>query len=398
MVVRVFDNRFQRISKEMSVSKVFCLNSFFKANAGIKLEVYSSKKLYCFSSNLKNLSGGNNIRPSTSTSRATATEFNFSNNVMKYETNTWLPLSDFRKFSKILSRTSNLSIKDKCALYSLQEKIEDNGKWKCLKQFSILPTGTSVSLTLPRLRSLDPRIHSTRGLKWLTWPTDKLPVSWTRPEKKPHIFNSGDLEQNLGSVDYKQLRPGFEISEELKTASEDVRKLFTLEFAPKKEVTLFKKQEMIRRVQRHPFDKSSPEVQIAEKTYKVRSLQEHVRANHKDKTAKVSLLHAVHRRNKMLKELRKMDYLRFSWLLHELQIVYKPSPLNYVPPKVTRKGELRRLITEYCENMKQEKLKNYREELEKQQELFIKEKQEALSWFEKEKKACKLSTDENAKT
>lgn len=106
----------------------------------------------------------------------------------------------------------------------------------------------------------------------------------------------------------------------------------------------------------------------------------------------------IKRRNKCLKLLYRRDLDRFSWICKELKLEYKPQQLGGLKPKYSKKWDLRRLTKEYCQKMIKDKKDAYHEELKKLQTDFLKEKEEALAWMEKEKEEINKITEEIAVT
>lgn len=96
-----------------------------------------------------------------------------------------------------------------------------------------------------------------------------LKIKWVRPEKIPCIRaeKSGDLERKP-EIDKTLLRYEFRDSKELENADENVRKLFTLEFAPTYAVNKVYREGLIDRVKRHELDVGSVEAKIARWTGK----------------------------------------------------------------------------------------------------------------------------------
>lgn len=102
----------------------------------------------------------------------------------------------------------------------------------------------------------------------------------------------------------------------------------------------------------------------------------------------------IKRRNRKLKFLYKIDTERFNWLCSELQLEYQQPRLGGIRERYTKKWDLRRLTREHCENIIKEKNAAYHEELEKQQQDFLKEKEESLAWIEEEEKEIARITKE----
>lgn len=94
-----------------------------------------------------------------------------------------------------------------------------------------------------------------------------LKIKWVRPQKilciKPE--KSGDLKP-MPQIDKSQFILEFRNSKELQTADEVVQKLFTLEYAPKKHLKEYYKNELVNKVKRHELDVTSIEARIAKWT------------------------------------------------------------------------------------------------------------------------------------
>ncbi|KAJ8918011.1 hypothetical protein NQ315_011464 [Exocentrus adspersus] len=214
-----------------------------------------------------------------------------------------------------------------------------------------------------------------------------LKIKWVRPEKISCIRpeKSGDIE-GLPRINKTQLAPKFSNSKELETADETVKKLFTLEFAPRKDTNEFIYNSIMDKVKQHNFDVSSAEVKIAKWTGKIRAMQEVMERFPRNLKSKVTLKELIERRKKHLKWLRERDYKRFEWLLENLNVVYKPNPAVICKP--TRKDSLRKLTAKYCEDIKQQRLDNYQAFLKSEQPAFLEEKMRMLAFIKEEQKEC----------
>lgn len=210
-----------------------------------------------------------------------------------------------------------------------------------------------------------------------------LKIKWVRPEKIPCTKpqKSGDLEP-ITEVPSKEYLCDFKNSKELENASDIVKKLFSLEFAPRSEIVRAYKEEMISKVRRHPLDKDSIEVKIAGWTGTIRSMQETLEQYPRDPILKKHLKELIDKRKKRLKFLRMWDYKKFEWLIEKLNIVYKPCPLENYP--VTRKESLRKLTKIYCDDVKTKKLDAYKKQLQEEQPAFLREKIRTLEYIRKE--------------
>jgi small subunit ribosomal protein S15 len=56
--------------------------------------------------------------------------------------------------------------------------------------------------------------------------------------------------------------------------------------------------------------------------------------------------------------------------------------------RVERKKSLRRLTSQWCEKVREQKLAEYRDKLNNEKEIFFKEKLESLEWIKKEEIEC----------
>ncbi len=81
-----------------------------------------------------------------------------------------------------------------------------------------------------------------------------------------------------------------------------------------------KKREIFEKFGKGTTDTGSPESQIALLTTRINELAEHLKRNHKDHSAKRSLLRMVGRRRKLLKYVRKNDIQRYRNILKALNL------------------------------------------------------------------------------
>ncbi|GIX81659.1 hypothetical protein CEXT_30111 [Caerostris extrusa] len=197
-------------------------------------------------------------------------------------------------------------------------------------------------------------------------PVDYLPFQWHRRPMFNIFEQSGDkVKENI--IDPSTPKPDFELSDELKDADERVKQYFSCQTASRSEAKEALRRQVLKRIQRHPNDFSSLEVK--EVVY-----------------SRILLPILINRRNSMLNDLRKMDYERYCWLLEELDLYLKPTPLGAKNEKYCKKWDLRRLTKEYCKKMVVDKKAAYHEELKKQQAEFLEEKKQILAWIEEEEK------------
>ena len=80
------------------------------------------------------------------------------------------------------------------------------------------------------------------------------------------------------------------------------------------------KQAIIDQYKTHEGDTGSPEVQIAILTYRINSLTEHLKVNHKDHHSRRGLLKMVGHRRNLLAYLQKIDIERYRSIIEKLGI------------------------------------------------------------------------------
>jgi small subunit ribosomal protein S15 len=85
-------------------------------------------------------------------------------------------------------------------------------------------------------------------------------------------------------------------------------------------ITTKKKQELVKKFQRHAKDTGSPEVQIAIISEKITELTEHLKEHKKDFHSQRGLLNLASKRKRLLSYLRRKDYKRFTEVVKDLDI------------------------------------------------------------------------------
>ena len=78
------------------------------------------------------------------------------------------------------------------------------------------------------------------------------------------------------------------------------------------------KQSIIDQYKTHEGDTGSPEVQIAVLTYRINTLNEHLKANHNDHHSRRGLLKMVGHRRNLLAYLTKVDINRYRAIVEKL--------------------------------------------------------------------------------
>ncbi|XP_071874170.1 28S ribosomal protein S15, mitochondrial [Bombus fervidus] len=214
---------------------------------------------------------------------------------------------------------------------------------------------------------------------------DDYKIKWTRPVKIPSIDprQTGDLGLKV-SVKPTDIKNNYQNSKELQDADEIVKKLFTLDFQPKKESKYLERERIIGLVKRHICDRGSTEVKIAAMTCEIQYLQKYMEKHPKNVKTKVFLKELIDKRRKLLKHLRKWDYRRFEWLLERLNLIYVAQP--EVLGAVSRKNALRQLTKNYCDGIIQQKLDVFKTELRERQKVFFTQKVKNLEYILEEEK------------
>uniref|UniRef100_A0A131Z556 Small subunit ribosomal protein S15 n=1 Tax=Rhipicephalus appendiculatus TaxID=34631 RepID=A0A131Z556_RHIAP len=87
----------------------------------------------------------------------------------------------------------------------------------------------ATDTSLLRSRSPTRVCRRFRNRKILSWPTDYLPFEWSYPAPPDVIAKCGD--GDIGPTDPTMPLNGFELSDELKTAPPEVKKVFSLQLA-----------------------------------------------------------------------------------------------------------------------------------------------------------------------
>ena len=207
-----------------------------------------------------------------------------------------------------------------------------------------------------------------------------IKVDWERPihvtRVTPGEDGSGDME-GLPEVDPARPTHGLENSEDFASASADVKRVLSLEFARKSEVVKVIRDELVRSVQRHPLDFDSLEVLIATLTVRIRNAQA---AMERDEDRDPNLRHRtkifVDHRRVLLRTLREKDVKKFEWLLEKLNIVYKPRPAFW--ERIERKKHMARLTDLWCQEYKDHLLSQLKTENLSKQPEFLREKAKTI--------------------
>ncbi|KAM3963967.1 28S ribosomal protein S15, mitochondrial [Aphomia sociella] len=227
------------------------------------------------------------------------------------------------------------------------------------------------------LRRLTSTFIQSRGIK------HQVKLEWTRPAYVPayKAEKSGDLE-GIPEVPRSALGKDYALSDEIKDASEAVKKIFSVAHLGQKEYNALVTKELIERVRRHKYDENTAETRIARITGHIRCLQQTMEQYPKNVKAKQTVQELIDKRKKLLNFLRQYDYKKYEWLLEKLNIEFKAYPETL--HKLSRRESLRKLTEMHCDDIRNKKLSEFRNLLESQQGPFLKSKVEALKFIKKE--------------
>ncbi|PIK52932.1 putative 28S ribosomal protein S15, mitochondrial [Apostichopus japonicus] len=150
-------------------------------------------------------------------------------------------------------------------------------------------------------------------------------------DSAPRSRGKIDPMARFGQLEPSNLKVGYDKLKELQDADEQVKKIFSLEYADDKEIQVYRKSKLVREIQKDPTDYSLP-VKIAVLTVHIRAVAKQLNISKKDLLAKEKLLGLIGRRRKFLKQLRQTDFERFERLLTELGITFTLPP----PPQAIR--------------------------------------------------------------
>ncbi|XP_014484825.1 PREDICTED: 28S ribosomal protein S15, mitochondrial [Dinoponera quadriceps] len=214
-------------------------------------------------------------------------------------------------------------------------------------------------------------------------------ITWTRPKKISCVSPEKSGDQGI-AIDIKKtdIPRIYNESSEMKNASDIVKRMFTLEFLPKRERDRMMTTKIVDLVKRHNDDEFSPEVKIARLTSRIFKLREIYSKYPKNRKLKVELKEAIDSRVRLLTKLRTSDYRCFEYTLEKLNLIYKPYPDP--PNQITKRESLTRLTEKHCNEIVQKKMDAYKAELKAQQKDFFAEKAEKLAFIREEEIACGL--------
>ena len=130
-------------------------------------------------------------------------------------------------------------------------------------------------------------------------------------------------------------------------------------------------------------------------TVKIRNNLHHfTKIDHNDAERKIRQNILMLKRNAQIKDLYYQDRERYEYIIKKLGVSYTPPELGKRFLNPTRKGELRRLTNEYCENIKQKRMDEYHEELKAKQEELKEEMKKVEEMIKQEEKFLGIANNQ----
>jgi len=174
--------------------------------------------------------------------------------------------------------------------------------------------------------------------------TDKIGAARELNVKAEDRLVAHDGQSWLPRIDPDSPRMAFRAVDQLVTAPESVRKMFSIGYGERSDVTDAWKAAVVSQVKQHALDSQSLESRIAWLTALIRHwtlLIEDIgkRTTTKPKWVTHPLFMTLNYRRKLLRQLRETDSASFDKVLKELKIAYRvPRPPGNEREEFTRKG------------------------------------------------------------
>lgn len=108
--------------------------------------------------------------------------------------------------------------------------------------------------------------------------------------------------------------------DDVRNLSPAMQACLSLKCGSKDDVRKWRKQDLIKKFQRRPFDTNSPAVRIAVNTEKILGMREHLLRHPKHNSVKRSMSIILNRRQKNMKRLYKTDFTLYKHVCEELGI------------------------------------------------------------------------------
>uniref|UniRef100_A0A1I7Z9W8 Small ribosomal subunit protein uS15m n=1 Tax=Steinernema glaseri TaxID=37863 RepID=A0A1I7Z9W8_9BILA len=196
----------------------------------------------------------------------------------------------------------------------------------------------------------------------------------------------------LPEIDVKAPRRAYAHVDELANAPESVKRIFSIEYGLRRDLSDAWKQELIQSVNKHKYDDNSLQMRIAWTTALIRHWSVLVDEIAKKTPKKPTWL--THRlwlmvdyRRKLLRQLREQDMEAFEEVIKTLKIAYH-IPVEQVGPK-TRKAWSEQQLRVRVDAEKERRLKALHEELKKDRDQKMKALDDKLEKLAKEEQAIK---------
>ena len=139
-------------------------------------------------------------------------------------------------------------------------------------------------------------------------------------------------------------------------------------------------------VAEHKHDVKSLEVKVSSLTVTIRNMQKELalksQKGWRNNQMKHHLKILIDHRRGALARLRHVDYKKYEWLLEKLDLVYKPRPFTF--ENIIRRKHNERLVNLWCDEQRTFKLRELKDEFERDQPRFLRAKAETLRQIMKE--------------
>uniref|UniRef100_A0A8D0G312 Small ribosomal subunit protein uS15m n=1 Tax=Sphenodon punctatus TaxID=8508 RepID=A0A8D0G312_SPHPU len=169
-----------------------------------------------------------------------------------------------------------------------------------------------------------------------------------------------EVSSHLDDIPLTMLRKAYINVPVIDKVDDVVRRMLSLEMSSQREKVKIKKMQLAEKVMRSPNDVGSYEVQVAHLTAKIRTIQEHLQLNRKDKRNRRVMLMAIDHRKKLLKFLRRTRFENFEHTCKVLGIEYTfPPPYCRKPTRrwIAKKAFCRKVFEEVKKLKAPERLK-----------------------------------------
>ena len=108
--------------------------------------------------------------------------------------------------------------------------------------------------------------------------------------------------------------------EDVQGLKPEIQKLLSLRLASNKEISSFRKAELIEKFNQSPYDTNSLPVKIAVLTEQILNMRQHLLAHPRDSASKQSIAIALGKRTRAMRQLYKVNTPLYEWVCGELGI------------------------------------------------------------------------------